>query len=209
MPFELGRPLGEPGDPAFQRRVLKAALQLLAEARQPGVIMDYDQQAPGYADDPGWLPPFAAATPGTPAGGATLRDALKEELQALTPAYRQAVARHGRTTVGNSGLPLNQVVGFLCAMANGELPDSPIPGQRLAMAMRLAADDLKAHHLEAAAASGRPSSRQLQGWFWDATVAGQALIRLRSSVMASDDRLLRMLGSGQLVPAEHRVRLGL
>ena len=35
VPFELGRPLGPPNDEAFQHRVLKAALDLLAAPSGP------------------------------------------------------------------------------------------------------------------------------------------------------------------------------
>jgi len=45
----LGRPFGVPNDPAFQRRVLSALLQLFAAARGP-VLDDYPEEAPA---DPG------------------------------------------------------------------------------------------------------------------------------------------------------------
>ena len=49
VPFELGRPLGEPGDAAFQRRVLMAALDLLDAAPDP-VLVDFPDDAPSAAD---------------------------------------------------------------------------------------------------------------------------------------------------------------
>ena len=44
--FPLGRPLGVPGDPAFQRRVIQAGLQLLTRSEGP-VLQDYAEDAPG------------------------------------------------------------------------------------------------------------------------------------------------------------------
>ncbi len=209
VPFELGRPLGEPEDPVFQRQVLSTALQLLEDVRRPRHIADFAPQAPGFADDPDWQPPRLATESTASPDAAGTPEALAADLRALAPAYHRATARRGRTTVGNSGLSLAGIAEFLQAMAAGTPPESPIAGQHPAMAMRLAADDLKAHYLEAAAAEGRPSSRQLQRWFWDTTAAGKLLIRLRSKMMVSDDKLLRMVATGQLVPAEQRERLGL
>ncbi len=56
-PFELGRPLGAPDEPAFQRRVLRAALDLLESDDGPVVLADFPAEAPGpKADDStGWV----------------------------------------------------------------------------------------------------------------------------------------------------------
>src|SRR5207237_4861990 len=41
VPFELGRPFGPPSDPAFQKRVILAALRLLEREDGPGIIEDF------------------------------------------------------------------------------------------------------------------------------------------------------------------------
>ena len=51
VPFILGRPFGVPGDSAFQRRVLVAALRLL-EAPAGPVLADYPEDAPPPGDEP-------------------------------------------------------------------------------------------------------------------------------------------------------------
>ncbi|MGE3465240.1 MAG: selenoprotein B, partial [Pseudomonadales bacterium] len=43
--FPLGRPLGKPADPAFQHRVIAAALELLARESGP-VLEDFPEDAP-------------------------------------------------------------------------------------------------------------------------------------------------------------------
>ncbi len=48
VPFMLGRPLGVPGDPAFQRKVVLAALSLLERESGP-VLEDFPEDAP-YED---------------------------------------------------------------------------------------------------------------------------------------------------------------
>ena len=46
VPFELGRPFGPPNDPAFQRRVLRAALNMLVERGRPVRIIDFPDDDP-------------------------------------------------------------------------------------------------------------------------------------------------------------------
>ena len=48
---ELGRPLGEPGDAAFQRNVLKAMFELFGEASGP-VTHEYEVDAPTHSTIP-------------------------------------------------------------------------------------------------------------------------------------------------------------
>src|SRR3984957_19054664 len=54
---QLGRPLGEPGDPAFQRRVLMAALRLLERTDGPVILEDFTEDPPGWKDTQGWRAP--------------------------------------------------------------------------------------------------------------------------------------------------------
>ena len=94
--FPLGRPFGTPGQGAFQRRVLRAALALLERPHGP-VLEDFPDDAPAMAaPDRPWQPPFehSVATPGADT------EAVIEELAALAPRYRASVKRRGRTTVG-------------------------------------------------------------------------------------------------------------
>jgi hypothetical protein len=51
---ELGRPLGEPGDAPFQRRVLLAALNLLTRTDGPVTLEDFTEDPPGWQDSPDW-----------------------------------------------------------------------------------------------------------------------------------------------------------
>ena len=51
VPFELGRPLGVPGDAAWQTRVLRAVLELL-EASSAPVLVDFPDEAPVASEEP-------------------------------------------------------------------------------------------------------------------------------------------------------------
>ncbi|SVE14489.1 uncharacterized protein METZ01_LOCUS467343, partial [marine metagenome] len=46
VPFELGRPMGAPNDPEFQKKVLRAALELLDRDDGPVLIEDFSGEAP-------------------------------------------------------------------------------------------------------------------------------------------------------------------
>ena len=49
-PFQLGRPLGEPENSSFQRRVLLAALGLLERTDGPVILEDFPEDPPGWTD---------------------------------------------------------------------------------------------------------------------------------------------------------------
>ena len=46
VPFPLGRPFGAPDEPAFQSRVLRAALALLERDDGPVILEDFPDDAP-------------------------------------------------------------------------------------------------------------------------------------------------------------------
>ena len=212
VPFELGRPLGEPNDRAFQRDVLAAALRLLAESDRPGSIADYPYDAPGERDDPDWESPLQAAAgqPADQAGERRMQDSLLAEIESVRPLYDAARGRSGRTTVGLARMPLEACAAYLCGIAAGRRPQNPVPDRRDALTMRFAVDDLKAYYLEALRAGpGRPSSRQLTDWFWDRTVAARVICRARESCLAGNDRVMRMVAKGKLLSRYQLHRLGL
>jgi hypothetical protein len=135
VPFELGRPFGPPSDPAFQRRVILAALRMLEEGGGPVRIEDFPDDDPRERPDPGWEPPFAGAAP---VDGSTtaLADAFEAELPRLAAAYEQSVKRRGRTTVGLSGLPISAAAHYLAAWLLGEAPASPVADMSAPLALR-------------------------------------------------------------------------
>ena len=61
VPFELGRPIGPPGDAAFQKRVILAALGMLVEGGGPVRIIDFPDDDRRARPDPAWQRPFMPA----------------------------------------------------------------------------------------------------------------------------------------------------
>jgi hypothetical protein len=192
VPFELGRPFGSPSDADFQRRVIVAALGMLERSTRPVTIEDFAEDDPRERSDPAWRPPLAADA----------ARSLEDEIAALKGVYRRSVAVRGRSTVGLSGLPIAEAGRYIVAWLHGANPESPVAGMSAPLALRFAADDLKAYYLEAAlAGAGRPSSRQQADWLWQTTAAGAALVALRRAHIASPDERLKLIAGNFLVPA--------
>lgn len=201
VPFILGRPLGLPDEPAFQRRVLRAALDLFAAPAGP-VLVDYPEEAEGEYSQSGWVCPVSF-----PAGAAdlSLAETLRREMQPLRTWYDIGLEKRGRTTFGVAGLEIDGVADLLVTRAEGGLPENPSPDRALGETVRLAAEDLRAFYFEAVTAQpgSSASAKELKAWFWTATVAGEVLTAARKQGLASDDESLKGM-SGSLVPAEYR-----
>jgi hypothetical protein len=205
VPFELGRPFGPPSDPAFQKRVVLAALRLLEREDGPVLIEDFLDDDPRAKPDPTWQPPFIPAA--VSAGPAeTLASRLEAEVLLLRGAHQRWTEQHRRTTVGVSGLVIADAAHYVADWLRGKSPESLREGFSAPLLLRFALDDLKAYCLEAAAAgSAKPSSGQLGDWFWHETAAGAAIHALREACLSSEDERLKLIAGNFMVPAA-RVR---
>jgi len=189
--FELGRPLGAPDDPPFQRRVVKAALDLLARTDGP-LIVDHSEHVPEVTDFSGWACPISLAPSAT--------DSLAAEIDRLATWYDRSRDRLGRTTVGVSGLDMSAAGALVMQALDGTLPP--------AQALKEATYDLRAYYLEAAAAFPDPgSARSRKEWLWSETKLGQSLLTLQPRLAASADPQHKILGNLTLIPATERWRL--
>lgn len=203
VPFQLGRPLGEPGDPAFQRRVLVAALRLLERKDGPVILEDFPDDAPGWFDTPDWRPAVALPRSASPTSGDAVAwaTAFGAELDIVGHVQRQAVEERGRTTVGLSRQPVEAWPAYAAGFLSGNLP-APTPGlPSSALSLRFLCDDIKAFYGEAAQVSAPyPSSRQLDTWFWKETLAGALIQEVRRGGLGSDNRALATVAARFLVP---------
>jgi hypothetical protein len=201
VPFELGRPVGAPGDPAFQRRVIEAALGLFAAPSGP-VLKDFPEDVPGAAarDYSGWVCPVNLASPAGVAATGTA-GAVLAEIGLLRPWYQLGRERRGRTTVGLSGLEIEAATGLLAAFVGDTSIASPVDGLALPQALKFAAEDLKAWYLEAATARpGQAASGALTDWFWRETAAGALVLQVAATCRGSGNAPLQTLGERSLVP---------
>lgn len=204
VPFEMGRPLGVPNDPEFQKRVLLAALKLL-EADSGPVLEDFREDAPASERTVTVLscPVNFARVEVDLTEAERLCSALKREMASLRTWYDTSVRERGRTTVGVSRLDLDYIAGFICSFLKGDVPENPRDDVSIAYTLKLAVDDLKAFYFEGITAQPgqeSPSSEALLDWFWKETVAAEVLWAVRETCKKSDDGMLQIAGKALLVP---------
>ena len=204
-PFELGRPLGAPGDAAFQRRVIVAALDLLAEAAGP-VLADFPDDAPpgagGEAGGAAWACPVRFPKPESSDPG-SLGARVAREVRSLAPWHARSLERRGgRTTVGLSGLGPDALVEFLARYVERGDETRPREGVVFSRFLKHVLDDLLAWYQEAATAQpgSTPSGQALAAWFWGETEASGLFLAVRERGAASDDPAIRLVVKRLLVP---------
>ena len=203
VPFDLGRPLGIPHDAGFQKRVLLSALKLLEESSGP-VITDFPEEAPVTREaDVIWACPVNLVREKIDLNDANaLRAAFKKETVEMRSWYDLAVKEKQRTTVGVSGLEINQIVEFIGAFIDS-VPANPREDISLSFSLNFAVDDLKAFYYEAAAAqpgSASPTAEELDDWFWGDTVAAKVLFAVKDRCLKKDDKMMQLLGKILLIP---------
>ena len=203
VPFELGRPIGAPDNPDFQRRVVRAALDLLERSSGP-VLEDFPDDEP--AGTPAEIPLACPVSFATEVAALDAEEALLQAFQAevdgLRNWYDVAVEKRGRTTADTTGLSPEAVATFITAFARGEEPDNPLTDMPLGTALKMASEDLKAYYNESVTAQpGRATdSVSLANWFWGETAAARVLNKVRKYCLAQEGREYKLLGNTLLVP---------
>jgi hypothetical protein len=208
VPFALGRPLGLPGDAAFQRRALLAALELLEREEGP-VLVDFPDAVPAAAADarqsleqlacPVSFAPSAASSTDTD----KLLAAFWNEVGEYRSWYDLGLEKRGYSAVA-----------YFSPDAAGQLLSAFILGDPLvfpekvsapAAALRFAAQDLQAFYFEAVMSRPDltlPTDAEFNHWFWQKTAAGNVLRLVKERCLAADDEQLRMTGGMLLVPMD-------
>ncbi len=151
VPFELGRPLGVPNDPAFQTRVVAAAVELF-NAHSGPALMDYPEDAPQVEGPATLVCPVSSNLPESDdSDTAKLTARLLEEIALMRPWYDRAVDSRKRTTVGVSGMNPKAMGSFVAEFLDGGMPASK-GDLSPATLFKLAVEDLKAYYFEASTA---------------------------------------------------------
>ncbi|MGI9478911.1 MAG: hypothetical protein ACR2PI_19575 [Hyphomicrobiaceae bacterium] len=210
VPFDLGRPFGAPDDAAFQQRVLRAVLSLLARDDGPVILEDFPDDAPGQGDPEnmeGMVCPVPLRKPETSDAPDIVGNVLTEIGQ-LAPWQTLFRDSNSRTTVGVCDLDLTDAVRFLGDLHASGRSDAVAAGKQ-ASTLRYASEDLRNFYLEAAAMrpGGAASRTQLMDWFWGDTAAGALLLALHPACMASGDDDLRHVADTMMIPRNQKHRL--
>ena len=209
VPFPLGRPFGVANDPAFQHKVLAAALALLDRTDGPCVLADFPEDAPADPqgdDDGGWVCPVSFPAP--PVDPDDLPAALDRELAELAPWYDLSLETKGRSTVGASGLTIVDAARFATDYLEGREPEPYRDGLSRAECLKLTCEDLKAFYQEAATAQpGRNDPFAVTDWIWSDTAAGRVLVGIHARLLASGDPELERLATQSFLPRRQKARL--
>ena len=208
VPFELGRPLGAPSDAAFQRRVLTATLGLL-EADSGPVLVDHPEEAPKvHADETeGWVCPINLPAPEA-ADADDLGAAMLTEVNQMTPWYDLGLRQNERTTVGASGLEIEDAARYVASFLASEPDPSPNSEFGPVDMLKLATEDIKAFYFEAAQAQpGKATSAEMNDWFWGETAAAKVYFALREELTESDDKGLKIFANMLLIPRSQAHRI--
>ena len=189
VPFELGRPIGAPANPEFQREVLEQALRMV-ETAENATIQDFAKNDPRSVANTAWSAPQLS-------GHSTITD----ECDALKTSYQRQCVDKSRTSVGVAKVSITELASLFDHVYTQnsfkKLRDDISPG----VMFRLALDDLKAYYIEAALADqSSPSSQQLHDWFWQDTLLGHQMRELRRRFMSSGDVKMNDLGTKFIVP---------
>ena len=201
VPFILGRPLGVPNDPAFQKRVMLAVLKLLERGKGP-VLEDFPEDAPNDDADEGAEGAACAVSFESIKPNATLAETVVDEIAALRMWHDLAIRHRGRTALGVSQAPVDELARWIAARAEGD----PKPGLHAALpagdALRQACEELKTYYFEARMAQpGSHTAATVREWFWRDTAAGRLFVRLQSAIENDSDPSLRGL---DLIPRSVR-----
>lgn len=188
--------------------MLIAALDLLECPKGP-VLEDFPEDVPGQEDAlaktaEGWACPVSFAVhPGEARDAEGLLLALRREITDLRPWYDLGVERKGRTSVAYFA-PEAASQLFACLVL-GEAPSTPEPIPSVALALRLAAQDLKAFYFESVTAPPGfvlPGASQFNRWFWQETAAGLVLKSVKKICEDSEDEEMRKAAARFLVPLD-------
>lgn len=172
--FPLGRPLGKPGDPAFQHDVLARAFSLLDAPSGP-VLVDHPDVI--EAEDA----PLACALP--PRFDPDVPPAV-DEARGVRKAYERTLARRGVTSVGRvvDADGVADALRVLLDIAAGTpWQEAGIPGGNSIAVCH----DIRTYYEEAAlelANVPAPGARAAEAWYFERTEAGRAVLAARAAM---------------------------
>ena len=175
--FPLGRPLGKPNEPEFQRDVLIEAFLLLEKPTGP-VLVDYPISIEDDADAPlSCMVPPSDTSDRNPAASVAL---------GLLPAWRRTQEKYGRSTVGKviTAEQVPDMLDLFARITDGESWDEVgFPGDPTKIAA-----DIKNFYEEAAISlnDSPPSARSAESWFVTETLGGETIQTARIKMKDAD-----------------------
>lgn len=188
--FPLGRPLGEPNDPAFQTRVLMAGFELLKETAGP-VLVDYPEQAKTSVAE-------AVSCPLPPRYDPSLPESI-DEMRGLRPAFDRA-AKTGTGLFVDFDLlePGLEALERIAAGTPWQEAGLPAPAHEVTLSLRNYYDQAAM-----ALADHVPGARSSETWFAQETRTGELIHKAQKAIR--DSGAEEMHWFYMLPPGQHRI----
>ena len=181
--FPFGYPLGKPNDPAFQRGVIEASLDLLNRPSGP-VLEDYPEELPAADLESADFCPVNFAQP---QDATTWQARLANEVLSLKPWYDMSLRRRRRTTVGLGDLDIDEIVNLI----GGWLDDRSAPFPDV-LQFKFGIEDAKAWYSEAMSAQpGDYAPGQVEQLLYRDTIFGAAL-KEYFDMFAGDEKTINL-----------------
>ncbi len=177
--FPLGRPLGKPRDPPFQRRVLDAAFALLERTDGPDIV-DFPTVITDEADTP-------LVCPLPPRHDPNAHPAV-DEARGLGDAWQRTYSANGTTQVGRvvTADGIAEAIMLFVTVADDDVHWKSVawPGKDLMATLM----DIRLYYEEAALALSDhvPGAHQSDAWFYESTEMGRLVRRFKEAVEAQD-----------------------
>ncbi len=203
VPFDLGRPLGIPNDPVFQTSVMQHVLSLLELSDGP-VLEDFADEA-----EESCLPAANLACPVDFSSRSEAKTPIEKlllsftsEIDSMRTWHDIASKNRQRTTIGVSGLALEDIVDLFSEFLNGTATPGSDKNSKLSDRLRMAIEDIKAYYLEALTAQPGQATdiSTLSDWFWGQTYAALVINEVRKSCLKYESGDMALAGKLLLIP---------
>ena len=200
LDFPMGRPMGKPNDPEFQKKIIRSAFSLFDQDNGPQLV-NFSESIPVKNGRMGYALPVDLVLTRKDIGDIdVLLNEVQSEISALAPAYDSAKTSRGRTTVGASELAITDLAPYIAHFVRGEKPRSPRKGVPPIPLLKLAVEDLAAYYTEARTHRDNIDDIELLGeWFWPETKAGRLILGVEAASLESDDGVLRQIVDMSLI----------
>jgi hypothetical protein len=176
--FPLGRPLGKPGDAAFQHRVLAHAFALL-KASQP-VLEEFEETIEEDAS--------ALACPLPARSNADLHPGI-DEVRGLRPAYDRAIARYGNRAATGRVIGVDDLEDAMAALIR-VVEGTPWKQAGIPGIPSRVAQDIRGYYETAALGLSDhiPSAWSGTNWFLDETAGGKLVLAARAAIRDAGEK---------------------
>ena len=200
LDFPMGRPLGKPNDPEYQKKIIRSAFDLFNESSGP-VLRDFPDVIPVKDGRMGYALPVDLVINKKDIGNIDLLvEEVKAEIKNLGPEYKKALSFRGRTTVGASEMMISDYIDYISLFVKGEIPKSPRKGIGPVPLLKLVVEDLQAYYTETITFRDKIDDFEKIGtWFWEETKAGRLILCLESVSLRSENRVLRQIVDMSLI----------